>query len=392
MVFTNYIIQTTDNESEPRMRMQSSPGNTARPAPHTLNALAFAAMALCASRCLAVDTGQPAFSFNGFGTLSFAHSSENRGDYTFDNLQPNGVGRSRNWSPDVDSRIGGQVTANVNSELSAVLQIVSEYRWNDTYTPFVNWANIKYAFTPDFSVRFGRIALASFLASDSRKVGYSNPTGRPPIEVYRLLALNNSDGVDAVYRFHVGDATNSTTLLYGKKTVTNTRGIDVHSTGVKGIFDTLEYGSATLHAAYQERNVDNQAPPLGKFMSLGASYDPGKWFASGEWVKVINFDGKGLKVIRAGWYVNGGVRIGAFTPFVTFSELRPLTDTGVTPAAQRTAATGVRWDFMRNVDLKLQYDHINLGEGSYGTLQNVLPGTPTGGKVNIVSVFVDFVF
>jgi len=341
------------------------------------------------------DDGEPMqrmFSFNGFGTIGVAHSSEHRADYTFDNLQPNGAGRHSDWSPEVDTRLGGQLTANFTPQWSAVLQVVSEYRWNGTYDPFVSWANVKYAFTPDFSVRAGRIALPSFLESDSRRVGYSNITARPPIEVYRLLALKESDGVDATWRSHFGDVTNSTTVLYGRRTVTNTRGINVHSKHVAGVFDTLEFGATTLHAAYQVRDVDNQNPPLGRFMSLGASHDPGAWFMSSEWVKAINFDGKGVRATRQGWYINGGARFGEFAPYLTWSELLPTTPTGTLPAGQRTVAPGVRWDLAHNVDLKLQYDMVRLADQSYGTLQNVKPGTPKGGRVNVLSVVADFVF
>jgi len=335
---------------------------------------------------------QPMYAFNGFGTLGMVHSSERGADFVFTNLQPLGTGRSHDWSADVDSRFGLQLTGNFSPQLSAVLQVVSEYRWDGTYTPYVNWANLKYALTPDFSVRVGRIALASFLASDSRKVGYSNVTAWPPTEVYRLLPLEDSDGIDVVYRLHSGDVTNSTTLLYGKSTLTNTRGIDVHSTGVAGLFNTLQRGALTLHASYQVRDVDNQNPPLGRFMSFGSSYDPGDWFVAAEWVKAINFNATGLKVVRAGWYVNGGWRIGDFTPYATVSELRPLTDTGVAAVAQRTYAGGMRWDLVRNCDLKLQWDQIHLGANSYGTLQNIAPGTPPGGRVNIISLQADFIF
>lgn len=335
---------------------------------------------------------QPMYAINGFGTLGMARSSERGADFVFDNLQPRGAGRSHEWSSDVDSRLGVQLTTNFTAQLSAVVQVVSEYRADGTYTPIFNWANVKYAFTPDFSVRVGRIALASFLASDSRKIGFSNITARPPTEVYRLLALRDSDGIDAVYRLRQGDTTNTVTVLYGKKTVTNTRGVDVHSTGVAGIFDTLENGPLTLHAAYQVRDVDNQNPPLGRFMSLGASYDPGEWFASAEWAKAINFNATGLKVVRAAWYVNGGVRLGNFAPYLTVSELRPLTETPQPPVAQRTYAAGVRWDFTRNIDLKLQWDQIHLGSNSFGALQNIAPGTKAGGHVNIASVLVDFIF
>jgi len=340
----------------------------------------------------ATDPVRPWLSVNGFGTVGMAHSDEHGADYVFDNLQPFGTGRNRQWTGDVDSRLGLQLTANFTPQLSGVVQVVSEYRWNGTYRPLISWANLKYAVTPDLSVRVGRIGLASFLASDSRRVGYSNITARPPIEVYRLLALKESDGVDASYRIHAGDISNTTSILYGKRTVTNTRGIDVHSSAVMGIFDTLERGPLTLHAAYQERDVDNQNPPRGRFTSLGASWDPGEWFVSSEWVRVSNYDGKRVKAIREAWYVNGGMRFGTLTPYVTVSELRPLTDTGNIPVAQHTYAAGLRWDVARNLDLKVQWDQLHLGANSYGTLQSVVAGTPRGGHVNVVSLLADFLY
>ncbi|MQA38548.1 porin [Rugamonas aquatica] len=338
------------------------------------------------------DPVQPMWSVNGFGTVGLAHSDQHAGDYVFDNLQPSGSGRNRQWTGDVDSRLGLQLTANFTPQLSGVVQVVSEYRSNNRYQPFISWANLKYAMTPDLSVRVGRIGLASFMASDSRRVGYSNMTARPPIEVYRLLALKESDGVDASYRTHFGGFSNTTSILYGKRTVTNTRGVDVHSTAVMGVFDTLERGPLVLHAAYQQRDVDNQNPPRGRFMSLGAAWDPGPWFVSGEWVRVGNYDGKGVKAIREAWYVNGGMRFGTLAPYVTLSELRPLTDTGNIPVAQRTYAAGLRWDAARNVDFKLQWDQLHLGSASYGTLQNVVAGAPRGGHVNVVSVLADFLY
>lgn len=335
---------------------------------------------------------QPMFALNGFGTIEQAHASEKYGDYVFDNLQPAGIGRSRSWSGDIDTRIGLQLTSHLTSQLSGVLQVVSEYRWNNTYTPFVNWANLQYAVTPDFSVRIGRIAMPSFMASDSRKIGFSNITARPPVEVYSLLALKTSDGVDTTYRMHFNDMTDSTTLLYGKATVTNTSGIDVHSTNIRGIFNTLEFGAATLHAAYQERNVDNQHPPLGKFFSVGANYDPGTWFASAEWVKVINFNANGLEIPRVAWDINGGRRFGDFAPYLTIAALQPKVNTGSTPIAQRSYAIGVRWDVIRNIDFKAQLDHVQPGAGSYGTLLNVIKGSPTGSQFNVISFVVDFIF
>ena len=337
---------------------------------------------------------QPARSglaINGFGTLGLVHSSEQGADYSFDNLQPYGAGRSRDWSPDVDSRLGVQATYDLSERITAVLQLVSEYTSAGNYSPYANWANLSYRFSPEFSLRAGRIALASFLASDSRRVGYSNVMARPPIEVYRLLALKESDGVDATWRSRMGAAGNSLSLLYGSKTVVNTAGRHVHSRAVQGIFDTLEWGDLTVHLAYQERHVDNQNPQRGIFSSGGVAYDTGRWFAAAEWVRALNYNARALKITREAWYVNAGVRLGAYPPYLTLSELCPTRATKLATVAQSTISAGLRWDFARHWDLKLQWDHVKLGRDSYGTLQNVVRGTPSGGGVDLVSMAADFV-
>ena len=59
---------------------------------------------------------------------------------------------------------------------------------------------------------------------------------------------------------------------------------------------------------------------------------------------------------------------------------------------QQTVSAGARWDFMANVALKLQYDHMNMGVGSAGVLGNVQPGFQTGGTVHLFSASMDFVW
>ena len=57
-----------------------------------------------------------------------------------------------------------------------------------------------------------------------------------------------------------------------------------------------------------------------------------------------------------------------------------------------TISVGVRWDFFKSLDLKLQYDHTRIGAGSTGALANVQPGFQTGSTFNLISATVDFVF
>ena len=108
-------------------------------------------------------------SFSAFGTLGEVHSSEDKADFTASVFQPNGAGYTRSWSAEVDSLIGAQLTANILSDLSAVVQVIAEQNYNGTFTPHIEWANIKYQFSPDLSVRVGRSVLPTFLFSDTRE-------------------------------------------------------------------------------------------------------------------------------------------------------------------------------------------------------------------------------
>ena len=391
---------------------------------------------------ISTDDEPSIFSFNGFGTLGVAHSSEDRADFTSSIFKPDGTGHSHAWSFDVDSLIAGQVTAGLTPKLSAVVQAIVEQNYDGSYTPHVEWANIKYQFTPDFSVRIGRTVLPAFLLSDARKVGYTYPWVRPPLEVYRLVPITNSDGLDVYYRLHLGRLTNTIQAYFGRAKVNIPNNNGTGKAGdILGITYSAEYGPLTAHIAYQKSHItttginalfdafrlfgpqgvgiadkyDSDDKPFA-FIGLGASYDPGDWFVLGEWghVNGHSFQGK-----RTAWYASGGYRFGKFTPYLTYGQATAdnLSDPGLTlstlppslavPAAglnvalntllstkyvQDTISVGARWDFMKNVALKLQFDHTDIGAGSTGTLINIQPGLQPGGTFNVFNATIDFVF
>lgn len=401
---------------------------------YQLATVALVAMLFYAAGARAEDPGTPTFSFSGFGTAGLVHSSEDQADYADSVIKPNGVGHSRNWSADVDSRIGAQVTANFTRRISAVVQVISEQRYDNSYTPTVEWANIKYAFTPDISIRAGRIMLPVFLVSDYRKVGYANPWVRPPVELYSLIPISSNDGVDAIYRVYVGKFAHTVQGAYGESEFKLPAGGTAKAKHISGISYTGEYGAATVHATYYKANLTlesfkplfdgfRQFGPEGialadkydtinkafTFIGLGGMYDPGGWFVMGEWGATDSHSVLGKK---SAWYGSGGYRIGKFTPYLTYALAKVnsnTSDPGLTnPFAaglnaglnatlgsapvQKTISVGGRWDFTKNADLKLQFDHTRLGAGSPGTLINIQPGFQRGGKFNVFSATVDFVF
>ena len=404
--------------------------------------IALLAMALYAAGASADDFGTPMFSFSGFGTLGVVHSSEDQADFTSSILKPNGAGHSHPWSADVDSLIGGQVTANFTPKLSAVLQAIAEQNYDNSYRPHVEWANIQYLFTPEFSVRVGRTVLPTFLFSGTRKVAYTYPWVRPPLEVYGRVPVTASDGVDVNYRVHVGDFTHTVQANYGGSKQTQPGdGGTVEAEQAWGVTYSVEYHATTVHLAYQRAKltIDSVKPLFDAFrqfgpqgialadkygadkkplsiIAAGVTYDPGQWFVTAEWAHTESrsFLGNGT-----GWYASGGYRFGKFTPYLAYAWAKEdsLSDPGLnlatlppplvgqaaglnaalnsllsTKLVQNTLSIGVRWDFMTNTALKLQYDHTRIGPGSSGVLINLQPGFQPGGKVDVISATVDFVF
>ncbi|MDP9084358.1 MAG: hypothetical protein M3N50_11415 [Pseudomonadota bacterium] len=391
------------------------------------------------------DPSASMFSFSGFGTLGVVHSSEHKADFTSTIFKPDGAGYSHDWSAAVDSLIAAQVSAQFTPQLTAVLQVVAEQNYDNSYRPHVEWANIKYQFTPDFNIRVGRTVLPGFLHSDTRAVGYTYAWVRPPVEVYRLLPITTGDGVDVSYHVHIGDFTNTLQANFGKnhaRLPQDEGGGSSDATHLWGISNTSEYGALSVRITYQKSKLAipafdalfdafrqfgeqgaaiadryNSQPFVFTVIGAGASYDPGDWFVMGEWGRVVSDSVLGT---RGAWYVSGGYRLGKITPYVTYAKATAdnLSDPGLTVAAlpaelagraaslnaaldsilsstipaENTISVGGRWDFMKKADLKLQFDRTRIGAGSAGVLSNIQPGFQLGGRVNVFSATVDFVF
>jgi hypothetical protein len=403
------------------------------------------ALWLCAASVHADETDPSIFSFNGFGTLGVVHSSEGQADFVSSSLKPKGAGYSDDWSLAVDSLIAGQVTANVTPKLTAVVQVIAAQNYDDSYTPNTEWANIKYEFSSTFNARIGRTVLPVFLVSDLRKVNYVNAWVRPPVELYGLVPVSTIDGIDLNYRFRVGDVSNNIKAIYGNsqnQLPDSAGGGTVTVNDQLGIVYDGEYRALTVHLAYVKSDdvtlqsveplfdalrqfgpqgiaiankYDPNDTPLS-FIGIGGTYNPGPWFLTSEWgtTRSNSLIGK-----RSAWYVTAGYRVGKFTPYLTFAETtanelsdRELTISALPPflagpgeainAAlaenlgplpdQQTISAGIRWDFMDNVCLTVQFNHADIGSDSDGTLGNIQPGFEPGGSFNVFSASVDFVF
>lgn len=391
---------------------------------------------------VAHDGGYPDLSFNGFGTLGVVRSNEDNADFVADVFRPEGAGYSDEWSPRVDSRLGAQLSASFSPALSGVVQVIVEQRYDDTYSPTLEWANLKYHATPDLYLRVGRTVLPGVLVSEYRKLGYALPWVRVPQEVYRLQPATNSDGLDVGYSFRAGVTMHTLRLNLGQTDIESPGDVESQIRDMVAVSGSLERGALRLNLGYMRARATvkgadalfdafRQFGPEGEqianrfdfdsktveFASVGAEYDPGSWFLISE---LAIFESRTFVGDSQGAYISAGRRIGTFTPFVTIARLRddgPTSHAGLTPEAfpppldamaaglnaglngllgslpaQRSVAVGTRWDFASQMALKAQLDYVDLDDDSPGTLVNRQPGFRPGGSYALLSITLDFVF
>lgn len=377
------------------------------------------------------------FRFRGFGTLAATHASEKDADFTANFSQPSGPGFSRSVDFGVDSHLGFQVDLALPARFSAALQVISERRYDKTFTPYLNMANLKFQALPGLAFRVGRMPFSAYLISDYQKVGYSTPWVRPPVEVYQFNPLTFFDGGDVLWRQQAGPVALSGQVLAGTTEAkvplaggpATFKGKDALAANV-----TAEVGSATFRAFYLQMkgSLDSSSldGPTGPFAllrtlppafggspaladqfqvkgdrityaSVGFNYDPGDWFLMAEAAR--NAGDENILFHATAAYVTAGYRLKAWTPYLTVA--RKQTDSETTHPnpivmalisgndhAQTSFGAGVRWDFHSHAACKLQVDQVDHAAGSTGALVNQHPAFKPGESYTLITATIDFVF
>ncbi|TAL08755.1 MAG: hypothetical protein EPO03_03210 [Porticoccaceae bacterium] len=416
------------------------------------------ASALAMPAAQAIDLGN-GVSVKGFGTVGMVHSNNSDADYTLNLLQPTkGVGRSSDTTYRLDTKAGLQLDWLASDNISFTGQVISKLRYDRTWTPDMALAFVKFKIAPDVDVRAGRLRPPVYMLSDYLDVNYANTWVRPPVEFYSAAPVDHMEGVDVLWRPSTGDLTWLVQPYIGSSrldapegaefeldkliglNVTTTLGdltlragylaseMTIHSDGIKGAINALTdpAGLCGLDpvACRQGYSLDPDAKDVS-FASLGAAWDNGQYFVSGEW---------GHRTLRnllsdtTAWYVTGGTRIGKWTPYITYanskndspnsfsgSDSAVVVPPGVPAGAvinglvtalrqsnamdQQTASLGVRYDLNKNVALKTQWDHVMTDCSSPsagtcdGTFANQKPGFDNKSQeVDLISASIDYRF
>jgi hypothetical protein len=350
-----------------------------------LACLVGASLACAGTTAIAASAGDSSISLSGFLTAGATYAGQPVLSTT------NAVSQDGNIENKVgftnDSRIGIQLSAKVNRDVSVTAQLLARGSDED-FNMKADWAFVSYRAADPVTIRGGKLKLTTFLVSDYIEVGYAYPWIRPPQEVYYANPISTMTGVDALVRFNFGDYSLLFQPYYG-----NSRGEQAlvpqealqgmacfpatcpFGTVMQADFTTdsltglnLSFGSDifTVRAGYLQTLVS--APAFGvsyekaTFTSVGGTLDwKGLVFYSEYFQRDIEGAANGAFPNQKGAYATIGYRFGKFLPHITYATLddndNPVTLMGL-PLKQTSATLGLRYELGTGAALKLEAQQV----------------------------------
>lgn len=390
----------------------------------------FAAALACLFLALPVsaDPGS-AFTVRGFGTLGAVRTSSDDVEFVRDISQPRGA--TRHWNARTDSVVGVQANWRLTPQLEAVVQGVSRYRYDRTFQPEIAWAYLRFDPNPALSLRAGRLGTEFFMLADSRLVGYSYLTVRPPGDFFWYLPFFSVNGADAALTVPIGDRMLRGKVFYGLaegKIPLADKRWNIEGSPLMGAYLEYQFDNWLLRGSYANIRFNRSLPIADDFAalvpavmtpaeartgldyletdgsrshyySLGLIYERGPW----QFQLMLNAIDQGSKAFQSSLagYALAGYRVASVTPYIGYSHVdstrrstpvHPVVDAvrSDSRSQQGTFIVGARWDVMANLALKAQWDAIR------GDRSSIFPyrreQADWSGRLDVFSLTMDFVF
>ena len=289
------------------------------------------------------------------------------------NYEHGAVYEKNEWSATRESLAGLQLKYQLTDKLSATAQAV--WRASRPSKLDVDWAYLSYDVAPDTTVQVGRRRLPIYAYSDSVYIGYSLPWVRVPQDIYGW-EVGAYNGVNVRHTRSFGDWAVTGTLFAGQEVTKDNieqRKIyygykvdDAWKHILGGYLDVSDdvFGARLI---YMQNSIDLTFHPPGEDVSssngtrqriigLSGTIDYGNWLVRAE---ANRFMRPSLDYKSSSWTTTVGYRIGQFTPLVGYSSYKEkLTETYTATQNDTTRFAAVRWDFRKNMDLKVQWDSV----------------------------------
>lgn len=283
-----------------------------------------------------------------------------------------------------ESRVGIQGTYTFTPQASFTGHVVSR---GTRETPDLAWAFGSYKFNGNWEVQLGRKRIPLYYYSDFQDIGVAYPWITPPPEVYGWEATNYN-GASLRYNRDLGDTQLTTSVFTGqeknKKSLYQKLYYPVGDTEVQwnnilGADLEINRGPLTLRAVVMRADVktlnnssDNPVNDLAvlKTYGLAANLDLDRWFIVSEFARLSRDHREdGYKVSAPALTVGAGMRLGQWTPFISYSRYSETTTDSVQyPAlsAYHHASATLRYDVAPGTAVKVQLDRQIDSANNFG--------------------------
>jgi hypothetical protein len=320
-----------------------------------------------------------------------------------------------------DSRLGLQISAKVNQDISVTGQLLAKAREDNSNTK-ADWAFVSYRVSEPITIRAGKIKFPTFLISDYYEVGYAYPWIRPPQEVYSSNPITTLNGVDVLAKIRFGDYTllfqpyygvsrgatalvpqEALPLMPGPPPAGTVAYTDFTADALHGF--NLSIGSDVFTIRYGTLQTKVNASAFGVFQ------DSAKFTSAGvtmDWQNIVLYSEAFKREIdgtanfafpnQKGSYATLGYRIGKWLPLFTTARIadnhNPKTLFG-TPLKQTSKTLGLRYEIGSASALKFEAQKITPEKGTRGLLISDPNGAGAKDKsddVMIYGIALDVVF
>jgi len=341
-------------------------------------------------------------SVSGYGTVGGTFTND--GDFAYFHNETEFTGAANSFDVGLDSRIGVQAVVSFDSQWSVTAQELAKLRGSSNFDPNTEWLFAQYQPSSDLKFRLGRVVLPVFLLSDTINVGYAAPWFNAPNDVYYAIPYEYLDGGQLLWQHSLGPFQLGLEGTYGETDATlGLAGTEVIAKSKNTFNVAVLFSWRDLLVRYAETRLNSATTVLesatdtlsltvhDRFHCAGLQYDDGKALLMSEWIKrsedkLIGFNKPFAE--DTSWYVAAGWHLGKFMPLASYSVLNITSSVLQNAARYGSWGASLRYDVVRNIDLKLQVNRAQAGDSAYWVVAN----PSSNERVNVYSIGADFVF
>lgn len=343
--------------------------------------------------------------FSGYGSIVAGQTLDDGEVFTADFFEVGQYENEISFKP--ESIFALQATMDLGENLKGTAQLVA--KGAEDFEPELDWYYLTYQINDEWSVLAGRRNIPIYYYSEYYDVGYAYPWLRPASNLYwwQIVQFN---GVHFVREFELGDYSTQLTIYYGNEfsdnnselafyaaagfygpTVVGANEDWKHITGlnwnVSGEWFDIRfvYMQHKLDREFIQRDgtITNGFQTSQNFYGVGGSleFDPFTVLFDYNYVRRNN----ATEDTWPTYMISIVYNIDEYQPFISYSKAdqeRIMTDE---LEEHNVISVGVRYDFLPNAALKIQYDSFE-DEGS------PVGGWNFHGDSKAIAVGVDFVF